>query len=74
MNDNITYKCINCFKIRNGKDDEGLIVENNSLWALDSIDLINDEVRMLNINYWIIIDTETLKNNFELYVKEELNC
>ena len=74
MNDNITYKCINCFKIRNGKDDECLIVENNSLWALDSIDLINDEVRMLNINYWIIIDTETLKNNFELYVKEELNC
>ena len=74
MNDNITYKCINCFKIRNGKDNEGLIVENNSLWALDSIDLINDEVRMLNINYWIIIDTETLKNNFELYVKEELNC
>ena len=74
MNDNITYKCINRFKIRNEKDNEGLIVENNSLWALDSIDLINDEVRMLNINYWIIIDTETLKNNFELYVKEELNC
>lgn len=74
MNDNITYKCINCFKIRNGKDDEGLTVENDSLWVLDSINLEKDEVRMLNINYWIIIDTETLKNNFELYVKEELNC
>lgn len=39
MNDNITYKCINCFKIRNGKDDEGLTVENDSLWVLDSINL-----------------------------------